>query len=112
MNITGFASVQAALADGLSFTQLVSWYLERIEKRASLNAFLEVYREEALSQAALLDEKKQSGQPLGRLAGVVLGVKDNILHEGHKVSASSRILEGFTSVFTATALKMLLLLAA
>jgi aspartyl-tRNA(Asn)/glutamyl-tRNA(Gln) amidotransferase subunit A len=108
MNITGFASVQAALADGLSFTQLVSWYLERIEKRASLNAFLEVYREEALSQAALLDKKKQSGQPLGRLAGVVLGVKDNILHEGHKVSASSRILEGFTSVYTATALSRLL----
>jgi aspartyl-tRNA(Asn)/glutamyl-tRNA(Gln) amidotransferase subunit A len=69
--------------------------------------FLEVFAEEALAQAQLVDEKLKTGTA-GRLAGMVLSIKDNIVYKGHKSSASSKILGGFESQFTATALQRLL----
>ena len=44
----------------------------------------------------------------GKLHGVVMGLKDNICYKGHKTSASSRILQNFTSLFSATAVNKLL----
>src|SRR5690606_15374586 len=44
----------------------------------------------------------------GKLAGMVIGLKDNMCYKGHKVSAASRILENFESVYTATAVQRLL----
>ncbi len=83
----------------------VETYLQKIEAQKQLNAFVEVYAEEAKSRAKELDQIKQ-GQ--GKLHGVVIGIKDVICHQGHKVTASSRILEGFTSIFSATAVERLL----
>ena len=86
---------------------LVSHYLSNIKKCAHLNAFLEVYDEEAMQQAALVGEKIKSKQA-GRLAGMVIAVKDVLCHKGHKVSSSSKILGGFTSLYSATAIERLL----
>ena len=44
----------------------------------------------------------------GKLHGVIVAIKDVICYKGHKVSAASRILEGFTSVYNATAVQRLL----
>ena len=55
-----------------------------------------------------LTSKKQSGQPTGKLFGVVIGIKDVICYKGHHVTAGSKILEGFTSLFSATAIERLL----
>jgi aspartyl-tRNA(Asn)/glutamyl-tRNA(Gln) amidotransferase subunit A len=82
--------------------------MSEINSLARLNAYIEVYAEEARKQAALLDEKIASGQPVGRLCGVVVGIKDVICHRGHQVTAGSRILEGFHSLFDATAVSRLL----
>lgn len=108
MEISGFDAVKAFISSGKSYTDLVRYYLNRIEKYRHLNAFLEVWGEEALEKAAELDEKKRSGLPLGCLAGMVIALKDNIVYKDHAVSASSRILEGFTSVYSATAVQRLL----
>lgn len=86
----------------------VSHYLSEIEKKSHLNSFLEVFTEEALQRADLLDSKRASGQTLGKLHGVVVSLKDVICYKGHKVSASSRILEGFASIYHATAVEKLL----
>jgi aspartyl-tRNA(Asn)/glutamyl-tRNA(Gln) amidotransferase subunit A len=90
----------------------VRHYLDRIEEHASLNAFIEVYAEEALQQAARLDtrrrESRSSGRSLGKLHGVVVALKDVISYRGHKLSASSRILEGHTAVYHATVVERLL----
>ncbi|HYC28652.1 MAG TPA: amidase family protein, partial [Chitinophagaceae bacterium] len=64
----------------------------------------EVYKEEALQRAALLD-----GQGIrGRLHGVIIGIKDNILYKDHPATAASKILKGFTSIYSATAVKRLI----
>lgn len=79
-----------------------------IKERPQLNAFLEVYETEALERAAILDQERQQGKALGKLHGVVVGLKDVISYKGHAVSAASHILENFTAVYNATAVEKLL----
>ena len=108
MEYQRLADVQRDLSAGsLVLSDLVDSYLARIEAGQSLNLFVEVYAAEARARAVEIQRKWDQGQA-GRLAGLVLGVKDVICHQGHGLTASSRILEGFTSQFTATALQRLL----
>ena len=82
-------------------------YLSRISDQTHLNIFVEVFEKEALAKSKLVDEKIQKGTA-GKLAGMVIGIKDNICLKNHKVTAASKILKGFTSVFTATAVQRLI----
>lgn len=88
--------------------QTVQAHLERIRQCRHLNAFVSVYTEEALERAAALDAELAAGKPLRKLHGVILGVKDVICHKDHPLTAASRILKGFESVFSATAIERLL----
>ncbi|MGJ7030165.1 Asp-tRNA(Asn)/Glu-tRNA(Gln) amidotransferase subunit GatA [Niabella hirudinis] len=83
----------------------VEGYLKRIDASKHLNAFIEVYAAEALQRAITLD---QLPAPQGKLHGVVVALKDVICHKDHGLTAASRILEEFTSVFSATAVDRLL----
>ncbi|HAP00757.1 MAG TPA: Asp-tRNA(Asn)/Glu-tRNA(Gln) amidotransferase GatCAB subunit A, partial [Bacteroidetes bacterium] len=78
-----------------------------IEKKKNLNAFLEVFADEAREQAILIDKKISEGKA-GRLAGMVIAIKDVLCYKGHKVSSSSKILSGFTSLYSATAVQRLI----
>ncbi len=98
---------QDITAGTVNCVDLVNNYLKRIEEKKELNAFLEVFAQEALSKAVEIDLKIKAGNA-GRLAGMVLGIKDVICYKDHKVSGSSKILKGFTSLYTATALQRLL----
>jgi len=102
-----FAEVKQALASGKRVLDVVQDYLAEIDRQADLNAYLEVFHDSALEQAKRVDEKRASGSA-GRLAGMVIGVKDNICYKGHRVSVSSRILEGFESLYSATVVERLL----
>lgn len=102
-----FAEVTSALASGTTVVEVVKSYLNVIQQHTHLNAFLEVFEHSALEQAAKIDEKRAKGE-IGRLSGMVIGLKDNLCFKGHKVSASSKILEGFESLYTATAVQRLL----
>lgn len=102
-----FAEVKIALSSGKSVLDIVEDYLHNIEQNKDLNAFLEVFEDSVRQQAAAVDLKIKSGNA-GKLAGLVVGIKDNICFKGHKVSASSKILEGFESLYTATALQRLI----
>lgn len=102
-----FSEVKVALSAGKSVESIVLSYLEQIENNKDLNAFLEVFTESALDQARSVDQKLTSGKA-GRLAGMVIGLKDNICYKGHAVSASSKILEGFESLYSATVVERLL----
>jgi len=108
MKYAGLAGVRAALAKGETLRSVVSHYLNKIDEHSDLNAFLSVYQEESLARAQALDEKAASGAAMGKLYGMVIGVKDNIAVKDQPMSASSRILEGFTSVYNATAIERLL----
>lgn len=101
------AEVKEFLSSGKSVLDVLEVYLQRIEEQHDLNAFLEVFEESARTQAAAVDAKIQAGK-VGKLAGMVIGLKDNMCYKGHKVSAASKILENFESVYTATAVQRLL----
>lgn len=107
---THLAQVRTAIEDGdLTCTQLVEYYLSQIEQQAQLNIYVEVYAEEALQRARTLDARYQeSPGELGRLYGMVLSHKDVICYAGHGVQAGSKILEGFESLYSATAIERLL----
>jgi aspartyl-tRNA(Asn)/glutamyl-tRNA(Gln) amidotransferase subunit A len=98
---------QIAIHAGESVESIVRYFLEKIEANKDLNAFLEVFEIEVIEQAKVVDQKIKAGTQ-GKLAGLVLGLKDNICYAGHKVSASSKILAGFESLFSATAVERLL----
>lgn len=102
-----FAEVKTAIASGKSVVEIVNEYLLRIEAQKDLNAFLEVFEDSVLEQAKLVDEKIKNGTA-GKLAGMVIGLKDNLCYKGHTVSASSKILVGFESLFTGTAVQRLI----
>ena len=101
--------VQADLFSGkLNCESLVNSYLAKIETQKHLNAYLEVYADGALERARELDKKLKNGGTTGKLFGLVIAIKDNICYKGHKVSAGSKILEGFTSLFDSTVVERLL----
>ena len=102
-----FSEVKKSISSGVSLLDIVEHYLKKIESHKELNAFLEVFTSSVRENALKVQEKINNGTA-GRLAGMVIGIKDNICYQGHKVSASSKILEGFESLYTATALKRLI----
>lgn len=106
-----YTSLQEITADiqsgNTTCRQLVKHYLQNIESQSHLNAFLEVYADEALQQADAVDAKLAAGTA-GRLAGMVVGIKDVLCYKDHRVQAGSRILDGFVSPYTATAVQRLL----
>ena len=96
------------IQNNISCEAVVQHYITQIQQQQHLNAFIEVYQTEALQQAKILDEKRKSGKPMGKLHGVVLALKDVICYKNHTVTAGSKILEGFTSLYSATAVQRLL----
>ena len=106
---TNINEYQAALLAGeQTCVQAVQYYLDQIEKHQALNAYLEVYAEEAILRAKELDNKAGQKQLVGKLHGVVIGIKDVLCYKDHKVSAASKILENYTAVYSATAIEKLL----
>lgn len=88
---------------------LVQYYLNRIEATRHLNIYTEVYAEEALARAAALDARLATDPAsAGRLFGAVIALKDVICYKDHEVTAASGILQGFRSLFSATAVERLL----
>ncbi len=88
--------------------EAVEFFLRRIENNQRLNAYTQVFAEEALQKAAELDQQRLAGKPTGKLHGVVVGIKDVICYKGHTVTAASHILQGFTATYNATAIQKLL----
>jgi aspartyl-tRNA(Asn)/glutamyl-tRNA(Gln) amidotransferase subunit A len=110
--MTKFYSSLAEIKSGLQNNKitvegLVKHYLSQIELNAHLNAFNEVFATEALTAARQLDQRLKQGGG-GKLAGMVIAIKDNICFKGHTVTASSKILTGFQSLYSSTVVERLL----
>lgn len=92
-----------------SAEEITRYYLTQIkEKNPQINAFVEVFEKDALAQAKAVDAKKARGEKLGALAGVPVGIKDNILYKGHKATCCSKMLENYTAAYTSTVVEKLL----
>jgi len=96
----------ALLAKEYSAVELVKKYLHRIDKGVHLNAFVNTRTENALSDARKIDKRIQKGKT-GRLAGLILAVKDNLAHKGEILSCASKILQSFKSPYSATVIAKL-----
>jgi len=107
-SFSNITNLQADLKGGkITCATLLEEAVSIIAEKKHLNAFLEVFEDSAKELAKKTDEKIKAGTA-GRLAGVIIGLKDNICYKGHKVSASSKILEGFESLYSATVVEKLL----
>ncbi|MEO5600017.1 MAG: Asp-tRNA(Asn)/Glu-tRNA(Gln) amidotransferase subunit GatA [Cyclobacteriaceae bacterium] len=107
-NYGSFREIRNDLHNGsITCRDLVKHHLATIREKAHLNVFLSVFEEEALSRAYEVD-KKIIDKNAGKLAGLVVGIKDVLAFQDHPLQASSKILDGFTSQFTATAVQRLL----
>ncbi len=87
--------------------EAVRFFVEAAKGGAYLNAWLTIYESDALVAAKKLDEHIAAGQPLLALHGVVVGLKDVIAYKNHPLSAASKILENFHSIFDATVVEKL-----
>ena len=105
---TSLSEIKESISAGkITLAQLVEHYLEQTEKNKHLNALLEVYADEARNSANSIQTKIENGTA-GKLAGMVISIKDNIVYKDHHSSSSSKILKGFKSLFSSTVVERLL----
>ena len=90
----------------VSAVDLARLFLERIERHAGLNAFLDVRPEESLRQARAADARRARGET-GPLLGVPLAHKDIFVTRHWASTAASRMLQGYASPFDATVVERL-----
>lgn len=96
------------LAGKLSVASIVAGHLDLIRTHnQALNAFLEVFEEESMAEAVRIDAKIKAGTA-GKLAGLVVGIKDLLCYADHHSYAGSKILNSFKSTFSATAVQRLI----
>ncbi len=108
MHYSQLSRIRSDLDSGsITMPDLVGHYLSNIENNTHLNAFLGVFGEEALDRAKHVQIKIEDGS-VGKLAGMVIGIKDVICLEDHSLQCGSHILDGFRSQYTATAVQKLL----
>jgi len=106
-NYTSFSTVRKDLSNGtVTCVDLTNQSIQKISQSVT-NSFLEVFDASALKKAIEVDGKIKNNTA-GKLAGMVIGIKDNICYKGHKVSGASKILEGFESIYSATVVEKLL----
>ncbi len=86
----------------------VEHYLQQARENNHLNAFIEIYEQEALHRARKLDDDRAAGRKPGKLHGVIVAIKDVLSYEGHSLTACSSILEGFKAIYSATAIRKLI----
>jgi aspartyl-tRNA(Asn)/glutamyl-tRNA(Gln) amidotransferase subunit A len=97
---------RAVSAGKTTCAALVEEALLRAKNAAHLNLFIELFEESVRAQAQDVDRRLAAGETLP-LAGMVVALKDNLCHRGHGVSAGSKMLESFESLFSATAVERL-----
>lgn len=88
--------------------EAVRYYLAAIEQNAHLNAFIEVFADEALERAAYLDKERLEKGITGKLHGVVAGIKDVFNYQHHTASAGSKMLADYKALYNATAVERML----
>lgn len=99
---------QAVHGGSVSAETICRETLNRIRERdEAVGAFLHLMEQRALERARAVDLKRRSGQRLGRLAGVPIAIKDNIQVQGEPTTCASRILQGYTSPYDATVIRLL-----
>lgn len=94
-------------AGKLSLADNVKHFLKNIDNQKDLNAFNFVFSDEAIEKAKEVEQKIKNNSA-GKLAGMVIAIKDVLAYKDHPLTCSSNILKYFTSLYTATAVQKLI----
>lgn len=90
----------------LTISEINKAYIDRInEKEKDLDAFMTLLTDEALEKAKKIEEKIENGDITSSLAGIPIGIKDNICTKGIKTTCSSKMLENFIAPYDATVME-------
>lgn len=103
-----FQQLQLLESGEVSSQQLVQQTFESIDAHEStVQAFLQTFREQALETAKAVDLDRRAGKSIGRLAGLPIAIKDNLVTQGQVTTAGSKMLENFVPPYTATVVEKL-----
>jgi len=91
----------------LSLVENVKHFLKNIEDHKELNAFNFVFSDETIESGKTIEQKIKNNSA-GKLAGMVIAIKDVLAYKDHPLTCSSNILKNFTSLYTATAVQKLI----
>jgi aspartyl/glutamyl-tRNA(asn/gln) amidotransferase, A subunit len=90
----------------LTSYEIIKAYIEKIEeKEKDVQAFVTTLEKDALEKAEEIDKKIASGEIVEKLAGIPIGIKDNICTKGVKTTCSSKMLENFVAPYDATVME-------
>jgi aspartyl-tRNA(Asn)/glutamyl-tRNA(Gln) amidotransferase subunit A len=99
---------QAFLEGNLTASEIASGFLQRIQfLDEEVKAFLNVFADRVMEKAEKLDGKRAAGQPLGKLAGIPIAIKDNIQVRGEITTCASKFLSNYVAPFDATAIRLI-----
>ena len=92
----------------ITVKEVTQAYVDNINiKEKDIEAFITILSENALKEAEEIDSKISKGEKVEELAGIPIGIKDNICTEGIKTTCASKMLENFISPYDATVIKKL-----
>ncbi|MDG2617015.1 Asp-tRNA(Asn)/Glu-tRNA(Gln) amidotransferase subunit GatA [Thermoleptolyngbya sichuanensis XZ-Cy5] len=86
-----------------SAVEIATEVLERVQAlEPKLHSFISVTADRAIAQAQQVDAKIAAGEAIGPLAGIPIGIKDNLCTQGIRTTCGSRILENFVPPYEST----------
>ncbi len=99
------AQLNAGEVTSLELTRACLDQIHRVDSR--VKAFLRVRSDAAIATAEEIDQRRKNGQPVGRLGGLPVAVKDLLCTAGEPTTAASRMLEHFHPPYDATVIARL-----
>ncbi|MEJ5350287.1 MAG: Asp-tRNA(Asn)/Glu-tRNA(Gln) amidotransferase subunit GatA [Melioribacteraceae bacterium] len=101
-----FEKIEKIKSGEISLRENVNYFLKRIEENSNLNCYNFVFKE-SIEHADIIEEKIKNNQA-GKLAGMVIAIKDVLALKDKPMTCSSNILRNFISIYTSTAVQKLI----